>query len=333
MKNSEPKINILKKVLYALEFIPLGLMIGFFALLPPVFASRIAGSLGRNYGPKFGKSRKAIAHLKMALPGKTDDEYKAIVAGMWDNLARIFAEYPSLNYYGPRVEMVGIEHLKGAFDDYGQVILFSGHIGNWEVMAPALLEYGIELDLVYRAPNNPWADKVLDYFRSMNGKLVTIPKSKAGTRLLVERMRDNKSIGILIDQKYNEGIAAPFFGHPAMTSPAFVQLGQKFDCPVIPFRVERVDGANFRLNFFEPLALFDEQGVARPADVLITEAHALLEGWIRERPEQWLWLHRRWIDVKNPGKKAAAKMAGQGAKKPAPKTSPPRRPDPQKPAA
>jgi KDO2-lipid IV(A) lauroyltransferase len=333
MKSSGPKVSIFKQCLYVLEFIPLALLLSFFYLLPPEMASRIGGGLGRKFGPKFAKSRKAIAHLKMALPGRTDAEYKAIVAGMWDNLARIFAEYPSLSYFAPRVEMVGIEHLKGAFDEYGQVILFSGHIGNWEVMAPTLLEYGIELDLVYRAPNNPWADKVLDYFRSMNGKLVTIPKSKAGTRLLVERMRNNKSIGILIDQKYNEGIAAPFFGHPAMTSPAFVQLGQKFDCPVIPFRVERVEEINFRLSFFEPLRLFDEEGVSRPADALVAEAHALLEGWIRERPEQWLWLHRRWINVKNPGKKAAAKMQKTGQRKPVAKTAP--RPDqgPQKPAS
>ena len=333
MKNSEPKVSFFKKVLYALEFIPLATLIAVFCVLPPENASRLGGKIGRKYGPKFAKSRKAVANLKMALPGKTDEEYQKIVAGMWDNLARIFAEYPHLNHYAPRVEMVGIDHLKSAFDDYGQVILFSGHIGNWEVMAPALLEYGIELDLVYRAPNNPWADKVLDYFRSMNGKLVTIPKSKAGTRLLVERMRENKSIGILIDQKYNEGIAAPFFGHPAMTSPAFVQLGQKFDCPVIPFRVERLEDSYFRLSFFEPMKLFEEDGRGRSAEVLIAEAHALLEGWIKERPEQWLWLHRRWINVKNPGKKAAAKMDGAPTKKTASKTSPRPKPDQPKPVA
>lgn len=333
MKNSEPRANIFKRFIYVLQFIPVALLIAFFYALPPDTSSRFAGKLGRKYGPKFAKSRKALAHLKMALPGKTDAEYNTIIAGMWDNLARIFVEYPNLNYFSPRVELVGIEYLKTAFDEYGQAILFSGHIGNWEILAPTLLEYGIELDLVYRPPNNPWVDKVLDYFRSMNGKLVTIPKSKAGTRLLVERVRDHKSILILIDQKYNEGIAAPFFGHPAMTSTAFIQLGQKFECPVIPFRVERVEETHFRISFFEPLRLYDEEGINRPADVLVGEAHTLLEGWIRERPEQWLWIHRRWINVKNPGKKAAAKMQKAGAKKPAPKTAPRPSQGPQKPAS
>lgn len=334
MADNVPELGLLKRIRYALEFIPLGLLIGIFFALGPDTASNFAGWLGRKFGPKFAKTRKAITHLKMALPGKTDDEYKKIAAGMWDNLARIFAEYPHLNHHAIRMEIIGIEHLKTAFDDYGQAILFSGHIGNWELMAPALLEYGIELDLVYRAPNNPYADRTLDYFRSMNGRLVTIPKSKAGTRLLVERLRENKSIGILIDQKYNEGIAAPFLGHPAMTSPAFIQLGQKFDCPVIPFRVERLENTRFRMSFYEPLRLFDAEGISRPAEELVAEAHTLLEAWIKERPEQWLWIHRRWIDRKNPGKKAAAKLASAGnGNKPVARTSPRPRPDQKKPGA
>lgn len=297
------------KIKYAFEFLPLAIMLGFFHLMTPERASKIAGRLGRQIGPRLATSRKALVHLKMAIPGKTDTEYAAIIKGMWDNLARIVSEYPNLAYLASQVELVGIDHLKMAFEETEQVILFSGHVGNWEIMAPALLEYGLELDLVYRAPNNPWSDKALDYFRSMKGKLLTIPKSKSGTRLLVDRMQNGNSIGILIDQKYNEGLAVPFFGYPAMTSPAFALLAQKYNCPLIPFRVERLKDTSFRLSFFEPLKTVDSNGENLLPETIIAEAHALLEGWIKERPEQWLWLHRRWINRKNPGKKAAAKMS------------------------
>lgn len=300
------KITI-HNIRYAIEFIPLWILLFILSLMSPEIASNFAGSIGRKIGPKLAASRKALANLKMALPGKTDEEYQEIIAGMWDNLARIIAEYQDLELYAPDVELVNVHYLKDALEN-GQVILFSGHIGNWEIMAPTLLHYQIPLDLVYRAPNNPWVDKALNKMRSLNGKLLTIPKSRTGTRLLVDRVSKGQSIGILIDQKYNEGLAVPFFGQPAMTSPAFVQLAQKYECPLVPFRVERIDKTKFRLSFYKEIQTKDSQNQDIPAETIIAEAHALLESWISERPEQWLWLHRRWVDKSNPGKKAAAKM-------------------------
>jgi KDO2-lipid IV(A) lauroyltransferase len=313
------RAEIIKQVRYFAEFCGLLLCTFIFQLMPTQTASKYAGIVGRTIGPRLAASRKAIINLKMALPGKTDKEYREIVTGMWDNLARLIVEYHELEFFAPDMEVMGIEHLQAALAK-GQVILFSGHIGNWELMAPYLLASGRALDLVYRAPNNPWSDKLLSHYRSLSGKLVSIPKSRTGMRQLIEHMKEGRSVGMLIDQKYNEGIAVPFFGHPAMTSPAFAQLAQKFDCPLVPFRVERIKDTEFCISFFEPLKTKDKNGENLPVETVIAEAHALLEDWIRERPEQWLWLHRRWIDQKNPGKKAAAKMSqarSQGPKKPA----------------
>lgn len=291
-------MNWKKKARYALEYGALLSIMGFFSLLSADQASKLAGRIGEKIGPRLAANRKALANLKMALPGKTDEEYQAITQGMWGNMARVIAEYPYLQYFAPDIEMVGTEHLKKAIETHGQVIVFSGHLANWEIMAPCLYQYGIPLDLVYRAPNNPWSDKLLNGYRSLGGKLRTLPKSKTGTRRLVESLRDGRSVGILIDQKYNEGIEVPFFGHPAMTSPAFVQLAQKFNCGLVPFRVERTKGTRFRLTFFEPLKIFDESGNPEPHVDVIAKAHALLESWITEKPSDWLWLHRRWISKK-----------------------------------
>jgi len=284
----------MKKIRYFFEYIALAVLMGFFRLLSPDRASAIAGKIGRTIGPRLAASRKAIANMKAALPGKTEDECKTVIAGMWDNMARVIAEYPNLEALSSKTEIAGLVYLKKALEENGQVIVFSGHLANWEIMAPCLLRQGIATDLVYRAPNNPWSDKMLDRYRSLRGKLRTLPKSKKGTRRLVESIKEGRSIGILIDQKYNEGLEIPFFGRPAMTSPAFVQLAQKFNCGLVPFRVERVQGTQFRLSFFPAMKIFDAQSAPLPVEQVMIEAHQLLESWIIERPEEWLWLHRRW---------------------------------------
>lgn len=287
------KINI-KTLRHQLEYSGLFLLMLIFNFIQPDNASNFGGWLGRKIGPHLKINRIAREHLQTCLPGKTDAEYKAILIGMWDNLGRILAEYTDPEFFTVDMELAGVEHLKKAIEDHGQAIVFSGHIGNWELMAPTLLRYDVPIDLVYRPLNNPYVDKMLAKCRSMDGRLHLLPKSRAGTRQLVESVKIGRSVGILIDQKYNEGIDVPFFSQPAMTSPAFVQLGQKYNCPLVPFRVERLQGINFRLSFYPPLKLMDDAGEPRRAEDVLGDAHHLLEEWITERPDQWLWLHKRW---------------------------------------
>ena len=129
--------------------------------------------------------------------------------------------------------------------------------------------------------------------RNLGGKLSPIPKSKSGTRQIVKRLSNNEHLGFLIDQKYNEGVAVNFFHAPAMVSTAYIQLAQKFDCPLIPAQIERVKGATFKVTIHPPM---QTKGVSE--ETLLTQTHIILENWIKARPEQWLWLHRRWDSAK-----------------------------------
>jgi KDO2-lipid IV(A) lauroyltransferase len=81
-----------------------------------------------------------------------------------------------------------------------------------------------------------------------------------------------------------------------MTAPAIAELALRFNVPIVPARVERLDGARFRLTVYEPLALPADRNKDTAVPAILTEINARLEAWIRERPEQWLWLHRRWPD-------------------------------------
>jgi KDO2-lipid IV(A) lauroyltransferase len=98
---------------------------------------------------------------------------------------------------------------------------------------------------------------------------------------------------MLVDQKLNEGILVPFFGRPAMTATALALLALRFDCDVLPARVERLHGARFRLTVSRPLPLPRGGGADAEVTALTTTVTAVLEAWMRDRPEEWRWVHRR----------------------------------------
>lgn len=280
---------MIKKVRYALEALVLLFFLSISKILPAHWASNLGGWIGRTIGPHLATSRKAINHIQFAMPDTTDERAREIMIGMWDNLGRVMMEYAHLEHIGrDRTKVIGKEIIEQYKDT--PIVLVSGHLGNWEVCPPAFhMQMKANFVPIYRAPNNPFSDWMLQNARSLKRKIKTIPKSRTGTRHIVQAMNNGDYIGMLIDQKYNEGVAANFFGHPAMTSPIFAQLAQKFKCPLIPLRIERTRGCNFLITIEEPLVIKN-----KTPESIIAETHDLLEKWITERPEQWLWLHKRW---------------------------------------
>ncbi len=218
---------------------------------------------------------------------------------MWDNLGRVAAEYPHLREIrvfepGGRVETHGIEHIDRAVAVGRQMIIFSGHIANWEIAMLAAVQYGISVAQIYRAANNPLVDRMITRFRGNAGEL--IPKGAVAARRAIAALRHGAHLTMLADQKMNDGIPVPFFGRPAMTAPALASLALRFDCDLLPARVERLAGARFRLTVFPPLSLPRSGDHHADVAALMTRVNETLEAWVRESPEQWFWLHRRWPD-------------------------------------
>ncbi len=288
----------MKHIQYFLEAILLYILFIFFKILPPITASNIGGWLGRFIGPKLGASHKARRHIEMSLPNITKQEQDKIIIGMWDNLGRIIAEYPHLERIGKEYTIIeNKDNLIKQIASDKSVIFIGGHIGNWEINGAAVLtQLNHAVDLTYRAPNNPWANRLLEKSRTMGGRLKAFPKSRNSGRLLIQTLKQNGSLGILIDQKYNEGIEVDFFGMPAMTNPVFVQLAQKYNSTLTPIKCERIKGCSFKLIIYPSIDLFDDKGNVRKTEDIIKETHIMLENWIKEKPEQWIWLHRRWKD-------------------------------------
>jgi len=274
---------------------------GVFRLLPLDFASALGGALGRCIGPFLGISKRARLNLRRAFPDLPDAEIEQIVVGMWDNLGRVAAEYPHLRRFrvfepGGRVETHGFEHIDQAVAAGRRMIVFSGHIANWEIGSLAGVQYGISVAQIYRAANNPLVDRLIARLRGDRDREELIPKGAVAARRAIAALQRGVHLGLLVDQKMNDGIPVPFFGRPAMTASALAVLALRFDCDVFPLRVERLAGAHFRVTVSPPLPLPRSGDRHADATALMTAVNTTLEAWIRDRPELWLWVHRRWPD-------------------------------------
>lgn len=266
----------------------------------PATASNIGGALARTIGPLLPVSKVADANLRLAMPELDAAARRRIVRGVWENLGRTateFAHVPNLRRTesGPGWEVVGEEVLRAVNTPGMPVIFVSGHFGNWEVLPLAVAAFGRQMSSFYRPASNRLVDQlILELRRAVVGDVPNFAKGAAGARAAMGHLRKGGALGVLVDQKLNDGIPAPFFGHMAMTAPATAALALRFGCPVIAGRVERLGPARFRLVVEPPLTLPDSGD--RQADIatLTTDINAVLERWIRARPDHWLWLHRRW---------------------------------------
>lgn len=284
-----------KELRQRLEALGARMVWGLFSTLPLDAASGLGGWLGRTVGPLLGGvNRVARRNLKAAFPEKSDAEIKTIIADMWDNIGRVAGEFSHLEQIAAeRVELHGAEYIDLLRDDGKAGIFIAGHMGNWEVNAAIAAHRGLKLHLIYRAANNPWVE---DLYRRGRGTIAEtlIPKGPEGARQALMALKKSNHLGMLVDQKMNDGVPIPFFGRDAMTAPAQAAFALKFKCPLVPARVERIKGAHFRVTILPPLEMPETGDGHEDSRILLTRINALFEAWIRERPAQWLWVHRRW---------------------------------------
>jgi len=234
------------------------------------------------------------------MPELSAAERARIIRGMWDNLGRVMAEYGHLariSCFGPdaRAEVVGTDHVDRAVARGKPIIFFSGHFGNWEMAAIAGVQYGLDVVEVYRAANNPATEAVMLALRRSLG-VEPVSKGASGARRIIAAIRAGRTVGMLVDQKMNDGIPVPFFGRDAMTAPAIAEFALRYDCTLLPVLVERVAGARFRVLVEPPVEVRRTGDRRADTHTIMVEVNRLLESWVRARPEQWFWLHRRWPD-------------------------------------
>lgn len=270
---------------------------GLLAAIPLDRASALGSWLVRLVGPRMKADRIARRNLEFVFPDKTPDEHDRIMGGVWHNLGCMLGEWPHLAEMDPsgRIEVVGGEILGELRDKGGPAILIAGHYGSWEAAGHTLNRLGKPLTVIYRPAQNRWVNRLVLWARR-DYNATPLAKGREAAVGAMETLKRGDWIGVLFDQKLNEGVPAPFFGRDAMTSPLPARLALAFRCPLVPTKTERLDGSRFRLTIYPPLELPDTGDRKEDLAILMGRMNEMLEGWIRERPDQWFWVHKRWPD-------------------------------------
>jgi len=282
----------MKTLKHLIEAAGLHLLFTAFRILPLDVASALGGWMARAVGPFLSAQEIAVDNLSMIFPAMPAREKRALLAAMWDNLGRVAAELPHLpgDRLYERITVTGAEHLPA----HGTPVIFlSGHLGNWELSYPIIHRRGLPITVVYREANNKYVDKIVADIRATQADDM-FPKGARGAIRMGRAIKSGHSLAMLVDQKMNEGIAVPFFGRPAMTATAIAEFALRYNMPLIPGRVIRTKGCHFAATIYPPLVFEKTGDDEKDVLAIMTQINAVLESWIRETPEQWFWVHKRW---------------------------------------
>jgi KDO2-lipid IV(A) lauroyltransferase len=306
---SDKRRALAQDLLWRAEALGFDLFIGLVRLLGVDAASAFGGWLGRTAGPLSGAHKVATRNLKLAFPEKDDAWRAAMLKAQWDGLGRTFAEFPLMDKILPstgRVEVVNQERLFQIAAEKIPVVFVSGHLSNWEVMPAAIVDSGVICEMTYRAANNPYVDERIKASRFRYGVRLFAPKGGDGARELLEGMKQGKSVALMNDQKFNNGVEGLFFGHPVRTAPGPSRLALRFGTVLQPMSVQRTKGARFRAVVHDPIHLPNTGDRTADIEAGVKLVNAFMEDRIRERPEEWFWVHRRWPN------EVYAQLAAQG---------------------
>jgi KDO2-lipid IV(A) lauroyltransferase len=294
-------IYFLKKIRHVIEAVFVWIAFIFFHyILPFNISVALGGWIGRKAGPWLPLSKRARSNLKKCFPDLTPLEIKRIIADMWHNYGRLAAEYANADAFWDgktlrNIEITGIENLKHFQEDGKPGIIFTAHTGNWQMITLAAQSIGFDLTQMYRSANNPWVDDLMLYCQKLAVKNV-ITKGKGGPKDLLSLLKRGEHALLLVDQKMGEGISVPFLGREAMTAKGVARMYLNQSCPLLPARSERLHGSHFRVSFYPPLDFTPSGDHQRDMYNLLLKINTLIGEWVKERPSQWLWIHRRWVD-------------------------------------
>jgi Kdo2-lipid IVA lauroyltransferase/acyltransferase len=267
--------------------------------------TNIAGALMRKIGPLFKEHRIGREQLRAAFPEKSDVEIEAILGGVWDNLGRIAIEFAHLDDF--RVEGFGrqtpdvITYPPESKERYDWItksgkatIGFAAHLANWELPGVGAKLIGVKSAVLYRRPNIGAVNDVIVKLREpLMGEL--IPTGLDAPVRLARLLQSGIHVGMLADQHYSKGVEVTFFGRRCLANPLIAMLARQTELPIYGMRVVRKeDGNSFWGEVSDPVEPVRDAGGRVDIKGTTQAITTVIEGWIRQYPEQWLWLHRRW---------------------------------------
>ncbi len=279
-------------------------VVGSLEWAPPGVASHLARFYVRLLDRAIPRLRRtAMRNLAMALPEFGAAGHARIADGVFASIARLlvtFARFPRLR--GERVKewirYEGYEHFERAAARGKGVLFATAHLGNWELSAFAHAAMSGPMHVVVRPLDNPLIDRLVAHRRTLSGNRLIEKKEFA--RSILTALRRNEAVGVLIDQNaaIENGVFVDFFGVPACAATGLARLAARSGAAVIPgFALWRGEEERYVLRFYPPVEMTGDAAADTAA------LQRVLENVIREHPDQWLWIHRRW-KTRPPGEAA-----------------------------
>ena len=270
----------------------------------PIKTANLFGRILRLIGPLTREQRIGRANLTAAFPEKSSAEIETILAGVWDNLGRLGAEFAHIDHiweHDPahpedsRIEIETRTHELFAQLrlDGKPALIFASHLGNWELPALAAVAHGLDAATLYRRPNIASANRIIEEMRAVKmGTL--IPAGRDAPLKLAQALQNGQHVAMLVDQYFTNGVDVTFFGRKTKANPTLARLLRQIECPIHGVRIIRLPGHRFRAEISEEVQPVRDADGKIDVQGTMQAVTSVIEGWVREYPDQWLWLHRRW---------------------------------------
>jgi KDO2-lipid IV(A) lauroyltransferase len=270
----------------------------------PIKTANLFGWVTRSIGPMLREQKIGRANLVAAFPEKSPEEIETILAGVWDNFGRFGAEFAHLDhvweYDRAHPELSRIEIQERTHELFAQLrldgkpaLIFTGHLGSFELPALAAVAHGLDAAILYRPLNIASADRAIERIRAVKmGTL--IPAGRDAPIKLAQALQDGQHVAMLVDQYLRNGVEVTFFGRKTKANPMLARLLRQIECPVHGVRIIRLPDHRFRAELSEEVMPVRDAEGQIDIQGTMQAVTSVVEGWIREYPDQWLWLHRRW---------------------------------------
>jgi len=283
-----------------LEYALAWLIIKFLGALPRPLARAAGITLAwKVYLLHFRLRRVGMRNLALAFPDKSRRERARILRGVFTSFGRQLAEVCRFPKYtrenvGKVVVYDGFENFERALARGKGVLFLTAHLGAWELSAFTHSLHGHPLNVVMRPLDNVYLDRLTRRYRTMHGNSMV---DKDDVRALLSAVKAGETVGILMDTNMTppQGVFVDFFGIPACTASGLARIALRTDAAVIPgFTIWDPVLRKYRLRFDPPVNLVrtgDDDADVIANTALFTK---IIEGYVRQYPDQWLWVHRRW---------------------------------------
>jgi Kdo2-lipid IVA lauroyltransferase/acyltransferase len=289
------------KIQTALEFAAARTLLAGLGWMPRSCAVASGRGLGRIAYTVGGRLRRAgTRNLELAFPEMSAQERERILRGCFANLGRLLGEFSQFAHATPEslaniVECNGLEHLETAESTGGGTILFTGHIGAWELTSLALSAFGHHVDFLARRIDNKPIEAMIEKTRTRFGNR-SIDK-RAAARPMLRTLNAGGTLGILADLNTHphEGVFVNFFGIPASTTSSLATVALRTNATVLPiFAPWDKDRQRFMLRIEPPIAIKSIGDESDDIREMTQQVTSVIEKYVRLYPDQWLWIHKRW---------------------------------------